>query len=578
MIRLDIIDNQLVITASPLERDLVTQINGLRANGAAEWRAPIRWALYVDAASTVLRYKGEISDAAKSWGSAEGKRVNAIIAAKHGTADSHELGNVQLFPEQVADGRWLLEYDAGSGFLFSDMRTGKSFTVCEAVNQLQILSEDVAEPAMSPWPLLIACPPGITFEWERALAQAFPDRPRVVISNGMTATQRKKALAESPDIVVIGFNNLAKHSKLSYYGGLTKEQRAKELAQGLYEPKELNALGFKTVIADEAHNIKAPKSQQTRALWNLGDAAQHRIATTGTPTSNKIADGAEITHSKVDVSDMWSLFRFVYPLDFPGKSKFMNKYLLVVNNFFGIAEVRGLNPENEKYWEKVFEPMYLRRLRNIKTQKDFRVIPVELPSKERKLYKQLSEEYMAELDGELVVATDELSLRHKLIEICNGEAKLAVLLEWLSESDDKAIVFTTRTGAFDMIQDTFIEKRVPFVSFPGGLNDKQKTAVTDSFRTNDSVKVILCAIGATNAGIDLSAAKRTAYFGISDNAVFMAQSADRALGPTQQIDVYEVAYLIAKDTIEERMYEAFADKEANLKVLLDDRQWIRRSL
>lgn len=568
MIKLDIADGQFLITARPTERELVKQINGIRADGSAQWRAPLRWAIYVDAASTVRKYQGEITDAAKQWGAAEGRRVNNLVERKHATGVARKLGNVELFATQAADADWLTEFDSGSGLVFSDMRTGKTYTVLELV---RLTGPDA-------FPLLVVCPPGITFEWDNGLAQALPDRTRVVLSNGMTAKQRKSALAAEPEIVVIGYNNLPKHSKIAYYGGLSKEQRAKEIKQDLYSDKELNTFGFKTIIGDEAHNAKAPKSQQTRALWALGDKADRRIAMTGTPTSKKIADNFDYSHSNVDISDMWALFRFVYPLDFPGKSKFMSKYLRVENNYFGIAEVKGLNPENEKLWARVFEPMYLRRLRSIDTVKDQRRIPVELSKKERKAYTQMATEYMAVIGGELEIAADTMSLRHKLIEICNSESKTAALVEWLGESEDKAVVFTTRIPAFNAIREALETAKIRHLVFPGGLNDVQKKAIVDRFRDDETARVIVCAIKATNAGIDFSAARRTAYFGIADDSVHMLQSEDRAMGPTQTSSSYELAYFVAKDTIEEDILTAFTDKAANLKVLFNDPKWIQEHL
>lgn len=585
MITLDVHDNKFLITATEMERDLVMKVNGLTASGSTAWTAPLRWAIYVDAASTVLRFKGTITDAAKQWGNEEGARIKALIERKNATADREMLGEVNLFPEQVADGRWLLEYDAGSGLLFSDMRTGKTFTIGAAIDNMEKMSVETSEPFLDPWPVLFVCPPGTTFEARRAFARAFPDRRMEVLSNGMTATQRKKAIESKPDILIMGYNLLAKHTKLSYYGGIKADQRAKEIKAKLYDDKELNAIQWGTVIADEIHNIKDPKSQQSRGWWYLGDRARHRLGATGTPTSKKITDKDDITKSRVNISDLWAILRAIYPLDFPAKSKFMDKYLHLDTNYFGIMEVKGMHPENEKYWQMIWEPMYIRRLRNINTVKDYRKREVELSPKQMKLYKQMTEDNMAETGGEFLVAPDSMTLRHRQREICagmpvitNGEvkslsepsSKLESLLEWLDESEHKAIVFTASIPSFNLIEEKLLDKRIKFVSFPGGLKDDEKIAVTDSFNKNDETKVILCAIKATNAGIDLSAAKRLLYFNLSDDPVEMMQSEDRGLGPTQTIDVFEVTYLIAIDTFEEEQFENFVAKEINGRMLFGE--------
>jgi SWI/SNF-related matrix-associated actin-dependent regulator 1 of chromatin subfamily A len=559
-----------------MEKELVMQINGLKANGAARWVAPLRWAIYVDAASTIQKYRGEVSDAAKQWGNAEGARVKALIAAKYAPAEKRILGTIELFESQVSDAEWLTKYDKGSGLLFGDMRTGKSFTVLELI-------EIIKERGEAAFPIVIVCPPGVTFEWELNLENALPERSRAVLSNGMTQLARTKALQENPDIVVLGYNLVWRHSKVSYYGGLKPEKRQKEIKQGLYEPKELQQIAPRTVVLDEAHNVKDPKSQQTRACWELGDKADRRIILTGTPTSKKETGFGP---DDIDISDMWALFRFVYPLDFPARSKFNDKYLLLVKNFFGIPECRGLNPENKKFWEMVFEPMYLRRKRSIKTQKEYRIIPVELTGKQKTVYKQLEKHGMADIDGELLIANDGLTERQRKLQASlatlvldkegnvvgmqEPSAILDALFEWIDEREDKAIVFSDSALFFRLIEDKFTEKEIRFVSFPGGLSNPQKVAVLKAFRENEDVRLILVSLRAGNAGIDMSAAKRIAYASLADDPVIMAQSEDRNLGPTQDADISEVAFFLAKNTVAEEIHGDYLKKTSNRKKLFKE--------
>lgn len=576
MIRLDIEDNQFVITASPMEKELVMTINGLRAAGPARWTAPLRWAIYVDAASTIQKYRGEVSTHAKSWGTAEGNRVKALIDAKYAPIEKRILGEIELFESQVSDAEWLTKYDDGSGLLFGDMRTGKSFTALELIEIIKEKGDDA-------FPVVIVCPPGVTFEWDINLESAMPERSRAVLSNGMTQLARTKALQENPDIIVLGYNLVWRHSKIAYYGGLKPEQRKKEIASGSYADKELQRIAPKTVVLDEAHNVKDPKSKQTRACWELGDHADRRIVLTGTPTSKKETGFGP---DDIDISDMWALFRFVFPLDFPARSKFNDKYLLLVKNFFGIAECRGLNPENRKYWEMVFEPMYLRRKRTIKTQKEPRIIPVELVGKQKTVYKQLDKFGMAEVDGDLLIANNGLAVSMRKLQAAlatlvldeqgnivgmkEPSAILDALLEWINEREDKAIVFSDSALFFRLIEEKLSETEIPFVSYPGGLTNQQKVAALKTFRENENVRLILCSLRAANAGIDLSAAKRIGYASMSNDPVIMQQSEDRNLGPTQDADISEVAYFIAKDTEAEIVYGDYLKKVSNRQKLFKE--------
>lgn len=571
MIKLTVENNQIVITASEVERSIVLQINGLKADGSRCWRAPLDFRIAVDAGSTVEENHGEITDDFRQWFREELVAQKALIAGKYAdSAPSSTLGTVELFPGQVADATWL-DNVGGKGFLFSQMRTGKTHTMHALLG------------IRNAFPALIVCPPGITFEHERAAKAAFPDLRVTVLSNGMTPLQRRNALSDHGDIVILGYNLLAKHSKIAYFGGLSRDQRAKELASGLYEDKELNSIPFRAVLADEAHNAKDPKSQQTRGLWHLGDSLPAdgvKIAATGTASKNKLVGGS------VDVSDIWALLRFVHPQAFPAKSKFLNKYLLMLPNVFGQIECHGLKAGAEKHWQLIFGPMFLRRLRSISTVQEIREIPVELDKKQWKVYKQMEIDALAEVGEELLFAPEGITARQKLVQMVGGmplvsdnkivkltkpSPKVDTLIEWLGESEEKAIVFVDSVPMFRLIEEELEAKGIVYESFPGGLNDVQKTKVVERFRDDPAVKVILCSLRAANAGIDMSAATRMCFASLSDDATMVQQALDRNLGPTQDAAKVEVAFLIAKDTVDEQIYESFHLKKRNNEMMVGDR-------
>src|SRR5690606_18354914 len=89
-------------------------------------------------------------------------------------------------------------------------------------------------------------------------------------------------------------------------------------------PKVLNGFGFKTVICDEAHMIKEPRSQQTRAVWAVGHdpSVKQRIALTGTPVANNPAD-------------IWSIMHFLQPDEFPVRGAFIDRYCPQAWNAYG---------------------------------------------------------------------------------------------------------------------------------------------------------------------------------------------------------------------------------------------------
>lgn len=80
---------------------------------------------------------------------------------------------------------------------------------------------------------------------------------------------------------------------------------------------ELLGVTLDMLILDEAHKIKNPSAQITKAMLRMRDLAEKRLALTGTPIGNSVAD-------------LWAILEFLYPgcsgfVDFSGFKKFYLK-------------------------------------------------------------------------------------------------------------------------------------------------------------------------------------------------------------------------------------------------------------
>jgi SNF2 family DNA or RNA helicase len=560
MIKVDIADNQFVITGREIEREQIMRINGLRANGAREWRGPLTWPVAVDIAWTAKEQGWEVTPAVREQGAGlQLFAFNLQALQEDDKASSERLGSVDLFPAQVNDALWLAT--AKKAFIFSEVRSGKTYTLLAALARLEA------------FPALLTVPTSITFEWERSLKAAFPDKKLTILTKGMTATQRKKALTDYGDIVVVPHNLLPKHSKVLTYGGLSTAQRAKENSSGAYIDKELNSIPFQAVVVDEGHILRNHLSQQTRSLWALGDQATYRYVATATPVAS------EKGISGVSIEELWPLLRFLYPESFPARSKFLGTYVEMMPNYFGIMEFYGLKPSRKAAWDLIFQPMFIRRTRANQIKQDVRVIEYELNSKQRKIYDQIENESLAEIDGELLFSPSGLTTSLRLSQLCYGTPVIEdnkvkeiiapsdltdTVLAWLDESEEKAVIFVDSVSYFNYLEDQIRAQNISYLSWPGGLNDKQKAGLADSFRSG-SEKVLLASLRATSVGIDFSSAPRMAFATLSDNFLALDQAAGRNLGPTQKAEQTELAYFIAKDTIQERVYARMQSKAQNIK-------------
>lgn len=572
MIQLDVQDGQVVLTGDELDRDIVRTINGVRAAGARRWVLPLSVPTFLEAQYAIERDGGAVTDQANLGAIAVLNFEDKAQALKETQWPTATLGEYTLRPDQETDAQFLAAM--GNGFCLHPPRLGKTLVALRVMD------------LHDKWPVLFVVKPRTILGIRRQAEKAFPDKTIATLTSKMTAPQRKKELAKNADIVLIGHNLLELHSKVLPYGG-TKQgkngqpsERDRERAKGLFEPKELNERHFPVVVVDEAHRAKSPKAHVTRALWALGDVAEHRYQLTGTPAPNS-------------EDEWWASLRFCYPKFFPARSTWIDRYINMAMNTFGISKCRGWLPETKELWQRIFSLMHVRRENADEARQEIRVIPIELTKEQTKLYKQLAEHSMGEVDGDLIVATDSMSLRHRLQNASNAlpvvgadgqvtalslpSAKCEALLEYLDESDDKTIVVCESRLFADLVLSALASEKITAVSILGGMTVQQSQAAEDAFQADPAVKVIV--INQAGAeGVELSAARRTVFLEASDDYTFMEQALRRNLSQAQQHDVVEVVYMYAVGTLEEAKYESYERKDTKLHENLNDTNWIKRNI
>lgn len=572
MITLDYDGKQLVLTGDELDRDIIKAINGVSAAGARRWALPVKLLTYLEARYAVERDGGILSDAAKSLGEALDSAERDLLALKQREWPEAALGEYTLRPHQEIKAHFLATI--GSGFILDPPRLGKTLTMLRTLDLLD------------KWPILITVKPNTALGVARQVERAFPTKTVTVLTSGLTLQQRKKLLTNPGDIVILPDNLIEFHSKILPYGG-TKQgkngapsERDKERAKGLFEPKELNTIGFRVIVEDEAHRHKGPKSHSTRGGWVLGDVAEHRYQMTGTPAPNQ-------------ETEWWAGLRFLFPTVYRSNSTWTKRYINMVTNQWGIPKCRGWLPETRDIWMRIFELIHVRTENENEARQEIRAIPIELTKLQKKLYKEFAAHGMAEIGDELVVATDTMSLRHRLFNAVNGtpvlsdsgeveslcgpSAKVDALLEYLDEEATKCIVVCESRVFADFVIKTLVEQKIETRFILGGMKAADSDKAEQDFQTNDKVRVIV--INAAGAeGKELSAARRTLFLEISDRYDLNEQWLRRNLSEAQEHDTVEVAYVYAVGTLEQAKYEAYEKKDAALHEHLGDAQWIRRHI
>lgn len=397
------------------DRHLMTELPGARYRRQdGVWAAPLSWATCVTLRG-LFGAQLELGEDLQRWAwETRTKRVEPAMALRNQlelpsvhadfpALDAVEEGaTLKLYPYQRVDVRFLLANERA--ILANPPGLGKTGVVIRFIQVLQHLG-------LQPFPALIICPNSLKFAaWQRELETWAPELTVNVIDGG--AATRRKQLARQADVTVINWDSLRLHSKLAPYGNV-------ELTDAEKTAKELNDLGFRFVAMDEAHRLKDPRSKQTRAAWAVSHGARYRVAMTGTPVADH-------------VGDLWSLGHAVEPTWLPAKSRFMDRYAQVSLNFFGGAEVVGVNPHHLDELYRIIDPL----MRRVPKEAALPFLPPKLPvqyrytpmsTKQRTAYNQMRDDMVANLN-ELLVAPNPLSRLTRLMQLAASYAEI----EWVT--------------------------------------------------------------------------------------------------------------------------------------------------
>jgi SNF2 family DNA or RNA helicase len=480
---------------------------------------------------------------------------------------------------------------AESALLADEMGTGKT------IQTIALLESDKLYPA------LIISPPSVKYVWEREFAKWAPNRRVAVAGSGSKDGEAaaNDVSSGAADVLVINWEALRSLSRLAPFGSIRLETCSncdptsrKKPSQCQKEDKVLNLIRWAVVVADEAHKAKDPKSQQTRALWAIGDRAEHRLALTGTPIANSL-------------EDLWSIMRFVDPATFPAKWPFLERYAAMVpNHYSGGMDVVGFRADRREELDRFFLPRFLRRT---KAQVLASLPPkvylrreVTLSGKQLKAYTQMEKEMIAQVEGGTIVAANSLTASLRLRQLASSYGEVVSTIDWpgLSPADmgkmidavDSQVRLTEPSSKLDELEVVLAElgperqaviyaessqlislaaARMPEDSFgliTGAVPPPERDVVVTRFQAGDLKYVLMTSAGAE--GISLTAADVMIFLQRPWSAIANKQAEDRVhrIGQTG----YSVTYidLVTVGTVESKVFDALERKAGRLQDVVRD--------
>lgn len=580
MPKIDIVNGRLTIDTVFRDRDLVKQIPGARFIRASEsWEAPLSWGV-LWAIKGVFKDRAEPTQAVVDWATSEwNDRISFAMDAR---------GQMDL-PATESDPQWWQDLwgfqrvgarfmaTVGQALLGDEMGTGKTI---QAIGAMRLIG-DV-------FPALIVCPNSMKRVWRRELAAWWPDATVNLVEGG--AATRRTQLEMPADIYIVNWESLRLHSRLAPYGSV-HVKGCEICTPGNIEPqskcqrcpRELNTIGFKTIIADEAHRMKDPKSQQTRALWSLGAGSTYRFSLTGTPIANH-------------PGDLWSLIHFISPDDWPSKTRYIDRYCAQSWNGFGGMSIVGLRHDHADEFRRIFEPRFIRRPKSAVLPylppKVYQKRYVTMGGKQAKAYKSMAKEMIAMLDNdESVVVTNALAKAVRLSQFAAAYAeidendkliltdpscKVDELMELIDEAGDGQMVVFAESRQLIRMCETRLEKvGIKYGVIAGGVSPEDRDTFIQGFAERD-LQVMLVTFGAGGEGITLLA-PTAVFLQRPWSLVQSKQAEDRVHRPGAEVhDKIFIIDVVTEDTIEERRFAVLEDKDARFEEVVRDKDTFRR--
>jgi SNF2 family DNA or RNA helicase len=589
--------DRIEVITSYNDRELVKRIPGSRYHGEDKvWSVPLTWPACVQLRGQFLNDL-VITDDLITWASRERKsRVDSVLGVRDLITPKAiaPCYDERLYPFQHCGVDFLGA--AGSSLLADEMGTGKTIQLLEFLRHSDDHGQEEVLPA------LVICPNSTKWNWHDETEKWAPSFHPYVITGGLVA--RRKILAQAAKdplaLVIINIEGVRSHSRLAPYGSIHLKRCVRcdpkdgdpQLTDVRCEvhPKELQAIPFKTVVFDEAHRMKDPRSLQTRAAWACAHqpSVVRRVAMTGTPIAN-------------DPSDLWSLMHFLEPKEFPTRSKFIDLYCLQSWNSYGGLSVVGVNPERRKEFHAIVDPRLRRMTKKlVKLQlpdKVRSVVTVEMSTKQAKAYREMESGLVTRLeDGGLMVAPTNLVAQTRLLQLaasyceidsfdgvnfntgnvrmCEPSPKIDALEEILQGRDIHGapmVVCAESRQLIELAAKRLIKNGYRIALITGGVDEYDRRQALKQLNERQ-IDCLLFTIKAGGTGLNMTAADTMVFLQRSWSMIDNLQAEDRVHRIGSDIhDSVQVIDIVTQGTVEKRLLESYATKLKRLDEITRDR-------
>ena len=432
-------------------------------------------------------------------------RINAPRVAPD--MDCIDWGAVTPFNHQRIGTSHLLQHDAWA--LFFEQGCGKTLCAVKMLEKTGIRA-------------LIVCPKTVMRSWQNEFAKYSTIVP--VLVEGSAA--KRGAALRSAHVAIVNYDVLAKH---------------------------IDDINFDCVIYDESQFLKSGKAQRTKAAGAIAAKASKRYLLTGTPIANNAADifsQYKILDSQIFGTSFYS-FRSKY---FENRGRYFPDWQIKAGSIEAIKEkiqmrsYRVLKADVLDLPEKLYQTQY-----------------IEMQPEQRRIYKQLEKELIAEI-GDVTISINYLLPKlMKLNQVASGfiidtngggqtveieHDKLHTLRQIIDDYSGAVVVFCLFRHDIDAILSIYPDA----VHIDGAVSADQRQIAIDMIETGVK-RLIVLQEQAGSVGITLVKPHLCIFYSHSYSLLNRLQAEDRLHRIGQKNPVL-ILDLITENTIECDIMEA----------------------
>jgi SNF2 family DNA or RNA helicase len=567
-------------------KDLIRTIPGARwSKDDNKWSVPLAWTACL-ALRAVFGESLEVGDDLSKWAWALKRDVIDPAMALRERLDAP--GDERLYDFQRAGVEFLALVKRA--LLADEMGSGKTVQTIFALRKLYDAGD-------LPGEVLIVCPNTMKRTWERELRTWWGDEAVTIAVVSGTAEQRRKKIRSGAKFVIINWEALRTHSRLTAFGSHALKKCVEcggsgtvKQAQCEVHERELNEMEYSAIVADEVHKAKDPNSMQTRALWAASGNTEIRFGLTGTPIAN-------------DPTELWPILHWMDSQEWPAKTAWVNRLIDFVYNIWGGMDVNGIKPTMEAEFRATVDP-HMRRMPKelvlpflppiVSERRDVDMAPAQ-----KKAYEQMRDLMIARLDAGVLMAANPMVQVGRLMQLASshgdikidpdtGEERLiltdpsAKLDAFIADLPDfegaSSIVFAESRQLIDLASARLHKKGIRHGLITGAVGTDARDRTIEDFQKG-LFPFILCTIKAGGVGITLTKASIEIFIQRNWSWIERDQSVARAhrIGSEEHESITVVDY-VTTGTVEEVQLKTLASKKGMLEEIVRDEEMMRKFL